>query len=64
MLNWSLELGGGLDIALALSGVGLFMLRTMRSTLARDLAIFFAAIAQHQGQVPSRNVPRYERKPL
>jgi hypothetical protein len=45
MLNWSLGFGGILGIALALSGVGLYFLRTMRPTLARDQDIFFAAVA-------------------
>lgn len=45
MLNWSLGLGGILGIALALSGVGLYFLRTLRPNLARDHDIFFAAVA-------------------
>lgn len=45
MLNWSLGLGGIIGIALALSGVGLYFLRTMRPNLARDHDIFFSAIA-------------------
>lgn len=45
MLNWSLGLGGVLGVALALSGVGLYFLRTMRPNLARDHDIFFAAVA-------------------
>ncbi|MCU0523331.1 MAG: hypothetical protein MUF72_00735 [Elainella sp. Prado103] len=45
MLNWSLGLGGILGIALALSGVALYFLRTMRPNLARDHDIFFAAVA-------------------
>ncbi|MBF2003691.1 MAG: Ycf66 family protein [Synechococcales cyanobacterium C42_A2020_086] len=45
MLNWSLGLGGILGVALAVSGVGLYFLRTMRPTLARDQDIFFAAVA-------------------
>jgi Ycf66 protein N-terminus len=45
MLNWSLGLGGILGITLAVSGVGLYLLRTLRPTLARDQDIFFAAIA-------------------
>jgi Ycf66 protein N-terminus len=64
MLNWSLGLGDLLGIILGVSGVGLFLLRTLRPTLARDQAIFFAAIAQHQGQFPLMNVLHHERKPL
>ncbi len=45
MLNWSLGLGGILGIVLALSGVGLYFLRTLRPNLARDHDIFFAAVA-------------------
>lgn len=45
MLNWSLGLGGILGIALALAGVGLYFLRTVRPNLARDHDIFFAAVA-------------------
>lgn len=45
MLNWSLGLGGILGIAVALSGVGLYFLRTLRPNLARDHDIFFAAVA-------------------
>jgi Ycf66 protein N-terminus len=64
MINSSFGLGSILGIILVLAGVGLYLLRTMRPTLARDQDIFFAAIAQHQGHVPPRNVPRHERKPL
>lgn len=45
MLNWSLGLGGVLGVAIALSGVALYFLRTMRPNLARDHDIFFAAVA-------------------
>jgi hypothetical protein len=45
MLNWSPGLGGILGIVLALSGVGLYFLRTLRPNLARDHDIFFAAVA-------------------
>jgi hypothetical protein len=45
MLNWSLGLGGILGVAIALSGVALYFLRTMRPNLARDHDIFFAAVA-------------------
>ncbi|MBN8583158.1 MAG: hypothetical protein J0L96_21010 [Anaerolineae bacterium] len=45
MLNWSLGLGGILGIVLALSGVGLYFLRTVRPNLAREHDIFFAAVA-------------------
>lgn len=45
MLNWSLGFGGVLGIILALSGVGLYFLRTLRPNLARDHDIFFAAVA-------------------
>lgn len=45
MLNWNLGLGGVLGVAIALSGVGLYFLRTMRPNLARDHDIFFAAVA-------------------
>jgi hypothetical protein len=45
MLNWSLGLGGILGIALALAGVGLYFLRTVRPNLAREHDIFFAAVA-------------------
>ncbi|WNZ24270.1 hypothetical protein HJG54_16345 [Leptolyngbya sp. NK1-12] len=45
MLNWSLGLGGILGITLALAGVGLYFLRTVRPNLARDHDIFFAAVA-------------------
>ena len=45
MLNWSLGLGGILGIVLALAGVGLYFLRTIRPNLARDHDIVFAAVA-------------------
>jgi hypothetical protein len=45
MLNWSLGLGGILGVALALAGVGLYFLRTVRPNLARDHDIFFAAVS-------------------
>jgi Ycf66 protein N-terminus len=45
MINSSFGLGSILGIILVLSGVGLYLLRTMRPTLARDQDIFFAAIA-------------------
>jgi hypothetical protein len=45
MLNWSLGLGGILGIVLALAGVGLYFLRTVRPNLAREHDIFFAAVA-------------------
>ncbi|MBW4465991.1 MAG: Ycf66 family protein [Pegethrix bostrychoides GSE-TBD4-15B] len=45
MLNWSLGLGGILGITLALAGVGLYFLRTLRPNLARDHDIVFAAVA-------------------
>jgi Ycf66 protein N-terminus len=45
MLNWSLGLGGILGIVLALAGVGLYFLRTLRPNLARDHDIVFAAVA-------------------
>jgi len=64
MINSSLGLGSILGIILVLLGVGLDLLRTSRPTLARDQDIFFAAVAQHQGHVPLRNVSRHERKPL
>jgi hypothetical protein len=64
MINSSFGLGSILGIILVLSGVGLYLLRTMRPTLAREQDIFFAAIAQHQGHISPRSVPRHERKPL
>ena len=45
MINSSFGLGSILGIILVLSGVGLYLLRTLRPTLARDQDIFFAAIA-------------------
>jgi hypothetical protein len=45
MLNWSLGLGGILGIVLALAGVALYFLRTIRPNLARDHDIVFAAVA-------------------
>lgn len=45
MLNWSLGLGGILGIVLALAGVGLYFLRTVRPNLARDHDIVFSAVA-------------------
>ncbi len=51
MINSSFGLGSILGIILILSGVGLYLLRTMRPTLARDQDIFFAAIALLCGSI-------------
>lgn len=45
MVNFGFGLGTILGIALALSGVALYFLRTLRPNLARDHDIFFAAVA-------------------
>lgn len=45
MVNLGFGLGTILGIGIALSGVGLYFLRTLRPNLARDHDIFFAAVA-------------------
>jgi hypothetical protein len=45
MVNLGFGLGTFLGIGIALAGVGLYFLRTLRPNLARDHDIFFAAVA-------------------
>ncbi|MDY6938251.1 MAG: Ycf66 family protein [Cyanobacteriota bacterium] len=45
MVNFGFGLAGFVGLALVASGVGLYVLRSVRPTLARDHDIFFAAVA-------------------
>lgn len=45
MVNFSLNAGSLMGIILAVSGAGLYFLRSFRPNLARDYDVFFAAIA-------------------
>ena len=45
MVNFGFGLAGFIGLALVAAGVGLYVLRSLRPTLARDHDIFFAAVA-------------------
>ena len=51
MVNWYLNSAGILGIVLALGGLGLYVLRSMRPELSRDYDIFFAAVGLLSGGI-------------